>query len=223
MDLQLGNRRWSCPRTQHQLRLDRFLRAKRAMEDQWGRPGRDSFPSTSATGSGRFSARWLRSGEALLQQEPIRGHILQVDYVAVTWQGLITDTPREGGWDGHGAGCLSHSSSSFSFHSSLLGCASRGWWWGDGCWFSSSFSRTSEKESSRPLALAVYLGLRPGQACGSSGSFFLPHIICRWTLDLPLWMLAAGAGAQQPPSLPSTTPPLSRSYLLLPFLWWIRP
>lgn len=47
---------------------------------------------------------------------------------------------------------------------------------------------------------------------------FCPTYSAIGALDLPLWMLAAGAGAQQPPSLPSPIPPLSGSHLLLLFL-----
>ena len=39
-----------------------FSGLKRVMEEHRGRPGRDSFTFTSASGSNGFSARWLRPG-----------------------------------------------------------------------------------------------------------------------------------------------------------------
>ena len=53
-----------------------------------------SLPARPRAATGSQPGGW-GLGEALLQQEPIRGHILQVEYLSVTWQGLVTGTPHE--------------------------------------------------------------------------------------------------------------------------------
>ena len=54
--------RWSSQKASTNLGWTGFWGFKWEMEEPRGRPGRDSFPSSSATGSNRFSARWLGPG-----------------------------------------------------------------------------------------------------------------------------------------------------------------
>ena len=112
------------------------------MEEQRGRPGRHSFTFTSAMGSSRFSARWLGPGGGLSPAGTRWGHRQWVERLAVTWQGLLPDSPLA---------VPACSSASFSFS---LSRGASGWG------FSSSFSRTSEREPGRPPVLAVHRGLR---------------------------------------------------------------
>ena len=129
-----------------------------------------SLPARPRAATGSQPGGW-GLGEALLQQEPVQVHGQQMEGLAVTWQGLLPDSPLA---------FSSCSSASFSFSLSQRALG-RG--------FSSSFSWTSEREPGRPLALTAYLwpqaaSLRAA-SCGTNRDPLLLQVLHRRGL-LPL-------------------------------------